>query len=319
MNAESRTRHLIDPELLPGLDLLPPFEFTAASLPFIREGLTTQADALPPPPLMPVEKMIEGPAGPLLVLWFDPAPGTRDRPVVLHMHGGGMVLGAVQRMMHGPAALALQLGVPVASVDYRLAPETPFPGPQEDCYSALEWLANNASALGIDASRIGVAGESAGGGLAAAVAQMARDKGGPKVAAQILTYPMLDHRVGSEIDPWCNAHTGEFIWTRDSNQFGWRSLQGDYLADDARKGWFSPSLAADLRGLPPAWIGVGMLDLFLDEDLDYGRRLIDAGVPVELQVYPGAYHGFTMLANASVVQNFTRDMLAAMRRMLKIQ
>jgi acetyl esterase/lipase len=219
-------------------------------------------------------------------------------------------------MPHGPSNLAKRTGVPVASVDYRLAPEAPFPGPQEDCYAALSWLARNSAELGIDPRRIGVTGESAGGGLAAAVAHMARDRGGPKLAAQILVYPMLDHRVGGESDPWRNRHTGEFVWTRESNQFGWEALRGDYPARDARKAWFSPSLADDLSALPPTWIGVGSLDLFLDEDLDYARRLIDAGVPVELHLYPGAFHGFNMLEDARVTKDFSRDLTKGTLRLL---
>lgn len=267
-------------------------------------------------PVEPTEKLIEGPGGTLEVLWFDPAPGERDRPCLLHIHGGGMVVGSARQMQQGAANLAASLNIPVASVDYRLAPETPFPGPQEDCYSALVWLEDNSDTLGIDRTRIGITGESAGGGLAAAVAQMSRDRGGPRLAAQILVYPMLDHRVGGAGDPWRNRHTGEFVWTRTSNQFGWESLRSDYVPDDSSKGWFSPSLADDLSDLPPAWIGVGNLDLFLDENLDYARRLVDAGVPVELHIYPGAFHGFNMMADATVTQNFARDRRDAALRLL---
>jgi acetyl esterase len=227
-----------------------------------------------------------------------------------------MVIGSARQMLHGPASLAANLNIPVASVEYRLAPETPFPGPQEDCFAALLWLAANSIELGIDPQRLGVTGESAGGGLAAAVAQMARDRGGPEVAAQILVYPMLDHRVGGARDPWRNRYTGEFVWTRDSNQFGWEALRGDYAADDASKGWFSPSLADNLADLAPTWIGVGNLDLFFDEDLDYAQRLVAAGVPVELHTYPGAFHGFNLIADARVSNDFTRDMLGGAARLL---
>lgn len=310
------TRHLIDPDLLPALEMLPTFEFNAESLPAIRAGIGRLTESPMELPIAPIEKVIDGPDGPIEVFWYDPAPGEKKRPVVLHIHGGGMVIGSARQMPHGAASLAANLGAPVASVEYRLAPETPFPGPQEDCYAALLWLAANSEELGIDPGRIGVTGESAGGGLAAAVAQMTRDRGGPKLAAQILVYPMLDHRVGSSGDPWRNRHTGEFIWTRGSNRFGWEALRGEYLADDARKGWFSPSLADDLVGLAPAWIGVGNLDLFFDEDLDYARRLVDCGVPVELHTYPGAFHGFNMMADARVSKDFSRDMLHGAARLL---
>jgi acetyl esterase len=296
--------------------MLPTFEFNAESLPAIRGGIGGLTESATELPILPVERVIDGPDGPIEVFWYDPTPGEKNRPAVLQIHGGGMVLGSARHMAHGAASLAASLGIPVASVEYRLAPETPFPGPQEDCYSALLWLAANGEELGIDPGRIGVTGESAGGGLAAAVAQMARDRAGPKLAAQILVYPMLDHRVGGSGDPWRNRHTGEFIWTRSSNQFGWESLRGEYLADDGRRGWFSPSLADNLAGLAPAWIGVGNLDLFLDEDLDYARRLIDAGVPVELHTYPGAFHGFNMVGDARVSKNFARDMLHGAARLL---
>jgi acetyl esterase len=314
------TRHLIDSELLPALEMFPAFEFNAHTVPAIRAGLGSMTAPVAPP-IAPVEKSIDGPDGPIAVFWFDPSPGEQGpgkggRPALLHIHGGGMVIGSAKQMPHGPSNLAASLGVPVASVDYRLAPETPFPGPQEDCYAALLWMAANSAELGIDPQRIAVTGESAGGGLAAAVAHIARDRGGPKLAAQILIYPMLDHRVGGDSDPWRNRHTGEFVWTRGSNQFGWESLRGDFAVDGPTKCWFSPSLADDLAGLPPAWIGVGNLDLFFDEDLDYARRLVDAGVPTELHAYPGAFHGFNMSSESRVAKDFLRDMLAGTARLL---
>jgi acetyl esterase/lipase len=310
------TRHLVDPELIPVLGMLPAHQFNAQTLQAVRQGLGGEMPERPEPPITPVQQVIEGPDGSLDVLWFDSVPGETGRPALLHIHGGGMIIGSAAQMLQGPSMLAASLGVPVASVDYRLAPETPFPGPQEDCFAALAWMADSAAELGIDAQRIAVTGESAGGGLAAAVAQMARDRAGPSVAAQILVYPMLDHRVGGEADPWRNRHTGEFVWTRGSNQFGWESLRGDYRPEDARKGWFSPALADDLAGLPPAWIGVGNLDLFFDEDLDYARRLVDAGVPAELHVYPGAFHGFDMLGDTRAAKALARDRLSGTRRLL---
>ena len=316
MNDALRTRHLIDPKLLPALDLFPNFEYSAEALFAIRDDMGAKLKTFAEPLIVPLEKVIDGPEGPVVVYWYDPLPGAKNRPGLLHIHGGGMVFGSARQMKHGPSALAASIGVPVASVEYRLSPEVAFPGPQEDCYAALLWLASGEADLGVDPQRIAVTGESAGGGLAAAVAQMARDRGGPNLVAQILTYPMLDHRVGGKADPWCNRHTGEFIWTRNNNQFGWESLRGNYEINDERKGWFSPSLAGDLAGLPPAWIGVGNLDLFFDENLDYARRLVDAGVPVELHTYPGAFHGFDMVDDANVVKDFARDRLNSTVRLL---
>ena len=310
------TRHLIDPELLPLLELMPTAQFNAETLPLIRQMSEARFDFLGDPELKPVIKVIDGPGGPLDICWYDPAPGSTGRGALLHIHGGGMVIGSARSMQHGPAAMAKALGIPIASVDYRLAPEHPFPAPQEDCLAALCWLAAESGALGVDPARIAVIGESAGGGLAAAVALMARDTGGPPLAAQLLIYPMLDHRTGGPDCPYANAATGEFVWTRASNGFGWGALQGNYAINDHRKGWFSPSRADDLAGLPPTWIGTGSMDLFLDEDFDYARRLVSAGVPVELHSYAGAPHAFQLVAAAQATQAFYRDLLGAISRML---
>lgn len=312
------TRHLVDPDFLPLIDLLPDSAFTREDLPAIRIESENRFAFVGAPPIAAEVKVIAGEGGPLEVYWYDPAPGGSDRPALLHIHGGGMVIGSAKSMQQAPSGMAAALGIPVASVEYRLAPDHPFPAPQQDCYAALKWLAANAHELGIDAARIGITGESAGGGLAAATALMARDLGGPALAAQFLTYPMLDHRTGSGDCPYGNPVTGEFVWTRLHNQFGWECLHGDYQANDAHKGWFSPALAEDLAGLPPTWIGTGSLDLFLDEDLDYALRLVKAGVPVELHSYPGAIHAFNAIAEATTAKAFTRDLLGAMARMLRV-
>ena len=312
------TLHLVDPTLLPLLELMPGTGFTAENLPAIREQSEQRFAFLGEPAIQPEVKVIEGPGGPLEIYWYDPAPDQTGRAALLHIHGGGMVIGSARSMRHGPAGMAAALGIPVASVEYRLAPEHPFPAPQEDCLAGLKWLAENAAELGVNAARIGIIGESAGGGLAAATALMARDQGGPALAAQFLTFPMLDHRTGSEDCPYSNPVTGEFVWTRQSNRFGWSALQGGYAPTDHRKGWFSPSLADDLAGLPPTWIGTGSLDLFLDENLDYARRLVGAGVPVELHSYPGAIHAFQAIADSHLAQSFNRDLLSAVARWLKV-
>jgi acetyl esterase/lipase len=311
------TLHLVDPSLLPLLELMPGGGFSAETLTEIRVQSEQRFAFLGEPVLQPEVKLIEGLGGPLEIYWYDPSPGTTDRPALLHIHGGGMVVGSAKLMQHGPAGMAAALSIPVASVEYRLAPEHPFPAPQEDCLVGLKWLADNAADLGVDPARIGIIGESAGGGLAAATALMARDLGGPALAAQFLVFPMLDHRTGSEDCPYGNPTTGEFVWTRESNRFGWSALRGSYGADDERKGWFSPSLAGNLAGLPQTWIGTGSLDLFLDENLDYARRLIAAGVPVELHSYPGAIHAFQVIAEGHLAQSFNRDLLGAIARLLK--
>lgn len=309
------TRHLVDPELLPLLELLPQIDLAAMDLNELRETSNARYAFFGAPPITPVVHTIAGAGGPLDIYLYDPAPGTPGRAALLHIHGGGMVMGAASAMQAGPAAMAQALGIPVAAVEYRLAPEHPFPAPQEDCLAALKWLA---SLPEVDPARVGITGESAGGGLAASVALMTRDLGGPKLAAQFLTYPMLDHRTGSDQCPYSNATTGEFVWTRTSNRFGWGALQGAYEPTDHRRGWFSPSLAEDLSGLPPTWIGTGSLDLFYDEDLDYARRLVAAGVPVELHSYPGAIHAFNAAAESRLAKAYGRDLLGAMAHWLKV-
>lgn len=307
------TRHLVDREIAPIIDLFPRVDLDAAPIEQIRAKAAETYSFLPPPAIEPEEVTIPSVHGGPDIMVFLYRPATRDprRGAILHIHGGGMVMGSARQIQAGPAALAMAAGVPVVSVEYRLAPEHPFPAPQEDCHSALSWLAGQADALGFDAQRIVVAGESAGGGLAAALAIMARDLGGPAIAGQLLTYPMLDHRTGSDACPYDNPATGEFIWTRASNRFGWRALRGDYKADDARRGWFSPSLAEDLSNLPPAYIATGSLDLFFDENLDYARRLVAAGVPVDLHSYAGAIHAFNAIPDAALSQRFNGGILAA--------
>lgn len=310
------SRPLVDPELYPLIDTVPDFALTRDNLPAIRALSDGRLDHLPEVPLAYRRAEAPGAAGapavPLLV--FAPE-GERRRPAMLYIHGGGMVMGTAHGFRRGPALTALALDMLVVSVDYRLAPETPFPGPQEDCYAALCWLADQAEALGIDPARILIAGESAGGGLAAAVAQMARDRGGPALAGQLLTYPMLDHRTGGPDCVWRNPVCGEFMWTAARNLFGWDALRGDYAVDDARRGWFSPALADTLAGLPPTVLLTGSLDLFFDENVDYARRLVAAGVPVELNSYAGAVHGFQMMAGSRVAKAYARDYLDAARRL----
>lgn len=310
------TRHLVDPEIAPLLDMFPPLALTAQSLPMLRAMFGAPVPGALAPAMAPEVIMIPGRNGApdVRISVFDP-PGRANPATLLHLHGGGMVLGYTPANDGPNAALALALGVMVVSAEYRLAPETPFPGPQEDCMAALDWIVSISAERGIDPARIGVMGDSAGAGLAAAVALMARDEGTVALRGQFLTYPMLDHRTGTPEKPGL-PHTGEFIWNRSNNQFGWNALQGTYAANDARKGWFSPALAEDLSGLPPTYIATGALDLFLEEDLEYTARLAGAGVPVELHVYPGAYHGFNIVPTARVTQTYQRDLTAAIAQVL---
>jgi acetyl esterase/lipase len=216
------------------------------------------------------------------------------------MHGGGYLFGDAEMMDIPNTMLAAQLQCVVVSVDYRLAPETHFPGPLNDCYAALKWLHDNAAELSVDPKRIATKGESAGAGLAAALALMARDKGEVPIIFQQLDAPMLDDRTCTTKTP--NAFTGEFVWTREANHFAWSSMLGQ-----------APGSAGISQY---AYILVGALDLFLDEDIDYAKRLLAAGVPTELHVYPGVFHGFQIAPEARVVQESYKESVAALARAL---
>ncbi|MCW3838195.1 alpha/beta hydrolase [Sphingomonas canadensis] len=292
------TRPMVAPEVAPGLELFPTRDIDADMLAAIRAA----GPLFPPPPLSAEEaavrreeRFVPGPAGGpgVRVLFYTP-PGTAaaPRPAYLHMHGGGYILGNADFSDKSNRAFAAALDAVVVSVDYRLAPETRWPGPVEDCHAALVWLHGDADALGVDRARIAIGGESAGGGLAAMLALMARDRGQVPVCFQYLDSPMLDDRTGSASDP--HPYAGEFIWTAASNRFGWSALLGCAAGSDAVPAGAVPARVANLASLPPAYIAVGALDLFVEEDIEYARRLIRAGVPAELHVTPGIYHGFTV-------------------------
>lgn len=312
------SKHLIDPELVAGLELFPPFDLSADILPAMRAQMDGMTAAMPVPEGLEVdvaERTVPSATGPdVPVLVYTPRGRAMPRPGILHIHGGGYVVGSARMNDVGNRMLSHELGVVIVSVDYRLAPETPHPGPVEDCYSALKWMFGNADALGVDRKRIAVAGESAGGGLAAALALLARDRAEVQIAFQHLIYPMIDDRTCIEAVP--HAYAGEFVWTPPANRFGWTAL----LGHEPGRGDVSPYAAAaraeKLEGLPPAFISVGALDLFLEENLEYARRLTRAGVPTELHVYPGAYHGFNAIAGAQAATAAQRDSVNALRRAL---
>ena len=312
------SRSLVDPELEPLLDLLPTVEFNAETLSHVRhwiaEQVAPEAEAVECGQVRRWEHQVLGPAGapPVRVLVYSPRDAETGRPALLHVHGGGFVVGTPEGGDLRNAALANDLGCIVVSVDYRLSPETRFPGAVEDCYAALRWLHEQAATLGVDPARIALFGESAGGGLTASLALLARDRGEIKPVFQLLVYPMLDDRTGSSVA--ASKLAGEFVWTAHSNRFGWSSLLGHEPGGADVPAYAAASRATDLVGLPPCFIAVGTLDLFVDEDIDYARRLIAAGVPTELHVYPGAFHAFDQMPHAHVTRRFVRDAEIALQR-----
>ena len=238
---------------------------------------------------------------------FRPAGATGPRPGLLWLHGGGLIFGSAA--MDDPLCrvFADRLGIVVVSVDYRLAPEYPFPIPLEDCYTGLRWLARLPD---VDPKRIAIRGDSAGGGLAAALALLARERGRIDPVLQLLVYPMLDDRSSArtDIDPRRLR-----LWNQNSNRLGWHSYLGAAAAGGTVPALAVPARHEDLTGLPPAWIGVGTHDLFHDEDVAYAERLRAAGVPCTLEVVPGAYHGFDHVESRTpVVRAFLRSQIAAL-------
>lgn len=314
--AENDLYNFVDPELLPALKSIPKLHLTNETLVWVRQQEHAPPPLLPPAP-QPTERRIPGPAGApeLRLIIVDPAPGGKGRPVLLHIHGGGYVARSAALAMNFLQTAAQTCNCLVVSVDYRLAPETRFPGSLEDNYTALRWVYANADALGVDRKRIAIAGESAGGGHAAMLAIAARDRKEIPLVFQLLIYPMLDDRTGSTrpVPP----HIGAFIWTAESNRFGWKSLFGVPAGSPNVPPGSVPAREENLAGLPPAFIVTGAIDLFVNEDIEYARRLIAAAVPTELHVVPGAYHGYDLLVpDAKVSARFTDYWTTALRRAL---
>ncbi|MEM9705740.1 MAG: alpha/beta hydrolase [Pseudomonadota bacterium] len=238
------------------------------------------------------------------------------RPGVLFIHGGGHLFGAPQTVAPFAARIAKGLGAVVASPRYRFAPEHPFPADLDDCHAAWTWLVDNTDALNIDPARLAIAGASAGGGLAAALVQRLHDEGGRTPAAQLLVYPMLDDRTSTDR----SLDGKHLLWENGHNHFAWSA----YLAPhepgpDPKPAYAAPGRREDLSGLPPAWIGVGDMDLFLGEDLDYGSRLNKAGVACEIKQMAKAPHGFDQLApGAEVSRDFHKSAIAFLARHLAV-
>ncbi len=296
---------LLDPEIAQALAELglPGAPLSAENLNKVRELRAS----LPPPPVSnKVERtdhVLDARAHASVRVHRLKGEEERLRPAIYWMHGGGLVLGTNRIDDPRFDRWCPSLECVGVSVDYALAPESTYPGPLEDCYEGLRWLFENSESLGVDRNRIGIGGSSAGGGLAAALALLARDRGEFSIAFQALIYPMLDDRQTTVSSQWRDP-----VWPPASNQFGWSSYLGALSGHDVPP-YAAAARATDLQGLPPAFISVGALDVFADEDVDYATRLRHAGVEVELHVYPGAPHGFdSMMPQTQLAQRAEQDL-----------
>lgn len=245
---------------------------------------------------------------------YQPINPANATPVLIWMHGGGYIIGKPE--IEDPVCIQFvrELGISVVSVDYRLAPKHPFPAGLEDCYFALMWAKENATSFGFDINRMAVGGTSAGGGLAAALAQLAYDRQEISPLFQLLVYPMLDDRTAFRTDI---DDSLSLPWSQKSNRFGWQSYLGKSFGKEEIPHHAVPARRSDLSGLPNAWIGVGTLDVFFEEDTAYAQRLREAGVACELEIVQGAFHGFDVFdPNIPIVQEFRRSQIAALRKYL---
>jgi acetyl esterase len=303
----------IDPQLAELVPLIPTFppDDLAGSRAAV-DGLAGDVDLTG---VVLEERVVPGPAGApdVRVRVFSPVGenGVR-RPAVLDIHGGGFTKGVARMNDAGNATISRATGAVVVSVDYRLAPENPFPAGAEDCYAALVWVSDNAEELGVDADRIALHGASAGGGLAATTALLSRDRGGPALAMQVLVEPELDDRLDT---PSMTSGTNNLVFSYEAAVISWRHYLGDVQTTPP---YAAPGRAEDLTGLPRAYISVSELDCVRDEGIDYARRLLAAGVSTELHCWPGAFHGSWSLApNADVSKRAVAAVHTALRSGLR--
>jgi acetyl esterase/lipase len=304
-----------DPELAAALAMIqehvPKFESLEA-IPAARAAETAGMEAVTVESLSRdgtfevTERSVPGPqdAPDVKLLILRPSNASGATPVFYHTHGGGMIIGDYKVIADEYLDWATRFGVTIISVEYRLAPETQHPGLVEDCYAGLVWTAENAAELNIDPARIVIVGASAGGGLAAATALLARDRGGPALAAQLLKCPMLDDRNDT---PSAIQGEGRGIWDRRANQTGWTALLGDARGTTDVSPYAAPARATDLSNLPPTFIDVGSAETFRDEAVAYASGIWRAGGIAELHVFAGGFHGYDSLAPHAAVSKHTQE------------
>ncbi|WP_238005793.1 alpha/beta hydrolase [Dactylosporangium sp. AC04546] len=306
-------RPAFDAELAPALEvareaLLP---FSAENLPLLRQAMIDgipgmeQSDLTAGGLVTVEEREVPGPAGEpdITVLILRPANPAGSVAGIYHTHGGGMVVGDRRSGADMFVPLVAEGKAVVVSVEYRLAPEHPDPAPVEDCYAGLVWTANNAAELGIDPRRLLIVGASAGGGLAAGTALLARDRQFPTLSHQVLICPMLDDRLETHSSRMLD---GEGVWDRNDNLYGWTALLGERRGGPAVSPYAAPARAEDLTGLPRTYIDTGSAESFRDEAVTYATRLSQAGVVVDLHMWGGGFHGFDLMAAHAAVSQASR-------------
>ncbi|TCK22003.1 alpha/beta hydrolase [Pseudonocardia endophytica] len=302
-----------DPELAPWVPLMPTFDISdpAAARAELAELVRQMPPYTPSRPLTVEDRTAHhsdgGPGVPLRI--YRPAHRTAPLPALVFLHGGGFVVGSVDGEDARAQEIAADADVVVVAVDYRLAPEHPFPAGVDDSYLALCWLTEHAAEWGVDRARIGVGGGSAGAGLSAAVALLARDRGGPALRMQYLNIPELDDRLDTHS---MRLYTDTPIWNRPNAELSWRY----YLGGEPATPYAAPARATDLRGLPAAYVDVCEFDPLRDEGIAYAQRLTQAGVSVELHMYPGTFHGSSLVTDAAVSRRMAADGVTAIRRLL---
>ena len=303
MSSITSSLHLVDPEFHPVLEVFQGFDFNLETLPMLRMM------PAPPPLDSPAfeEAFIPRKGGGddlrLVVITPDIEKPPQGLPALLYMHGGGFVIGSPETILPTVQRLAQDVGCVVVLPAYRLAPEAIFPAALDDNFLALSWLYQTAEELGVDARRVAIGGDSAGGGHAAVLGLTARDRGANVPIFQLLIYPMLDDRTGSAHP--ASPLTGEFIWTAENNVFGWNSYLGCPAGGESIPEGAVPARREDLSGLPPTLIATASLDLFIGENEQFANRLSEQGVSVDIQVFEGGIHGFNViLPEAKISQNF---------------
>jgi acetyl esterase len=311
---------MIDPELAAVIDLLPSIDLSdpVAARRAFEEALAHVELVVPGVEALAIEDRTvpghDGAPDVAVRVYRPPAPSAPTGvPGVVMAHGGGFVVGNVDAEHAGAAAMALDAGAVVVSVDYRLAPEHPYPAAVHDCYAALTFLHAHADALGVDTDRIALVGASAGGGLAAATALYARDRGGPPVCFQMLQIPELDDRLAT---PSMHAFMATPLWNRPLAVQSWQAYLGPLFGSALVPPYAAPARAEDLTGLPPAYVVTAEHDPLRDEGITYALRLLQAGVSVELHQFPGTFHGSALVTTAAVSRRAQREAAAVLRRAL---